>query len=81
MAFEYKKLSKLQDHLESEATAWLEPYVQEFYKVNDFSELTKEQIDEIEKAADDKNLDYYVARVLRNIIDDWNDENGESDLL
>ena len=30
MAFEYKKLSKLQDHLESEATAWLEPYVQEF---------------------------------------------------
>ena len=47
MAFEYKKLGKLQDHLESEATEWIEPYVKEFYKVNDFSELTKEQIDEM----------------------------------
>ena len=55
MAFEYKKLSKLQDHLESEATEWIEPYVKEFYKVNDFSELTKEQIDELEKVADDEN--------------------------
>ena len=56
------KLSKLQDHLESEATEWIEPYVKEFYKVNDFSELTKEQIDELEKVADDENSDYYVSK-------------------
>ena len=72
MAFEYKKLSKLQDHLESEATEWIEPYVKEFYKVNDFSELTKEQIDELKKVADDENSDYYVSRVLRNVIEAWN---------
>ena len=44
MAFEYKKLGKLQDHLEAEATDWIESYIKDLHGVNDSVELTKEQI-------------------------------------
>ena len=35
MAFEYKKIGKLQDHLEAEATDWLESYIKDLHGVND----------------------------------------------
>ena len=75
MTFVYKKLSKLQDHLDEVATEWLETYIKEVYGVNDSVELTKEQISEIDKAKEDPNLDYYVACALRNIVQAWNDKN------
>ena len=45
MTFEYKKIGKLQDHLEAEATDWLESYIKDLHAVNDSVELTKEQMD------------------------------------
>mgnify|MGYP000002890736 FL=1 len=43
-------------------------------------ELTKEQISEIDKAAEDEKLDNYVGLALRNIVQAWYDEN-EPDTL
>ena len=80
MTFEYKKIGKLQDHLEAEATDWLGSYIKDLHGVNDSVELTKEQISEIDKAADDEKLDQYVALALRNIVQAWYDEN-EPDTL
>ena len=80
LSVEYKKIGKLQDHLEAEATDWLESYIKDLHGVNDSVELTKEQISEIDKAADDEKLDQYVALALRNIVQAWYDEN-EPDTL
>ena len=80
MAFEYKKIGKLQDHLEAEATDWLESYIKDLNGVNDSIELTKEQISEIDKAAEDKKLDQYVALALRNIVQAWYDKNEPDSL-
>ena len=80
MAFEYKKLGKLQDHLEAEATDWIESYIKDLYGVNDSVELTKEQISEIDKTAEDEKLDNYVGLALRNIVQAWYDHN-EPDTL
>ena len=43
-------------------------------------ELTKEQISEIDKAAEDEKLDNYVGLALRNIVQAWYDHN-EPDTL
>ena len=80
MTFEYKKIGKLQDHLEAEATDWLESYIKDLHGVNDSVELTKEQISEIDKAAEDEKLDNDVGLALRNIVQAWYDHN-EPDTL
>ena len=50
------------------------------YKIYATQKLTKEQISEIDKAAEDEKLDYYVGLALRNIVQAWYDHN-EPDTL
>jgi len=78
MSFDAGKVHKLQDRLESEAYDWMEYRIQEQYNVKDMSELTEEQIEEIEEYIDGEDChEPYVRMALRSICDNWNDEHHD----
>ena len=75
MSFDAGKVHKLQDRLESEAYDWMEYRIQEQYNVKDMSELTEEQIEEIEEYVESEDCyEPYVGMSLRSICDNWREE-------
>jgi len=55
MSFEWPKLYKWEDNIESQVTDGVFEYVCEHYGVDEVEELTEEQIEEIREFADDLN--------------------------
>lgn len=78
--FEAYKIHKLQDRLEQEAYEWMEYQVQEFYGVEDFSELNREQVDSIYQYSESEECyEPYVGMALRSMCDNWYYDNEEED--
>ena len=74
MAFEVWKQHKLEDRMEQEAWDWVMYCVQEQFGVDDFEELTEEQVDEISEYANSDAAEYfapYVCGVLNSMCDTW----------
>ena len=79
MAFEVFKQHKLEDRLEQEVYDWVLYAIQEQFGVEEFDELTEEQVDEISAYANSDNAEYfapYVCSVLNNLCDNWYEEHG-----
>jgi len=55
MSFEWPKLYKWEDNIESQVTDGVFEYVCEHYGIDEVEELTEEQIEEIREFADDLN--------------------------
>lgn len=78
MAFEVWKQHKLEDRMEQEAYDWVMYCVQEQFGVDDFEELTEEQVDEIYAYANGDEAETfapYVCGVLISLCDTWYEEN------
>ena len=79
MAFEVYKQHKLEDRLEQEVYEWVGWAIQEQYGVEEFEELTEEQVDEISAYANSDESEYfapYVCGVLNTICNNWYEENN-----
>ena len=76
MAFDVPKMYKFEDHIEDQATDYAINVVEDFYGVEDFNDLTQEQIEEIRIFAeyDDRNFYTNTAMGLRNVISMWENQ-------
>lgn len=80
MAFEVYKQHKLEDRMEGEAYDWVLWSIQEQYGVDDWDELTREQVDEIYAYANSEpeySFAPYVESILVSSCDNWYYENEE----
>jgi len=79
MAFEVWKQHKLEDRMESEAYDWVLYCIEEQFGVDNWEELTREQVDEIYAYANDEEGYFapYVQSVLINQCDNWYGENPD----
>jgi hypothetical protein len=78
MTFEVNKIGKLEDRLEEVAYEWVMSDVNEYFGVNEVSELTNEQIQEIVEYEQSGSFDeYWIGVVLRSIVDQWQEETGQ----
>ena len=72
MSFEIKKMGKLGDQLEQQAYDWVLPDIQEYFGVENITDLTRENLQEIEGfLSSDAWIEGYVEVVLRTIIDNF----------
>ena len=72
MSFEIKKMGKLGDQLEQQAYDWVLPDIQEYFGVENISDLTRKNLQEIERFLNsDAWIEGYVEMVLRTIIDNF----------
>lgn len=71
MAFDPGKVHKLLDRLEETAYEWMADRIQEFYQIEDLSNLTEEQLQEIFIYAESDECDIYVGMALRSIISNY----------
>lgn len=72
MSFEIKKMGKLGDQLEQQAYDWVLPDIQEYFGVENISDLTRENLQEIEGFLNsDAWIEGYVETVLRTVIDNF----------
>jgi hypothetical protein len=72
MAFDWPKVHKWEDNLIDTATEWVTEYITEFYGVDEISELTEEQIDEIIQFRENDLNEYSPLQMgFSNIISYW----------
>ena len=65
-------MGKLGDQLEQQAYDWVLPDIQEYFGVENISDLTRENLQEIERFLNsDAWIEGYVEVVLRTIIDNF----------
>ena len=77
MAFEWNRIHKHEDNIESDVTDRVFEYVFEYYGVEELSELTQEQISQIEDFRDKLN-EFSVMQIgFSNLINQWENENDE----
>lgn len=76
MSFEVPKIHKWAENIEHTLTEWAESEIQEFYGVDEMSELTEEQINEIQEFVDEAEESWYnwVCVGFRNVISWWENE-------
>lgn len=79
MAFEWHKLYKHEENIESDVTDRVFEYVCEYYKVEEITDLTEEQISEID-AFRDKLNEFSVMQIgFSNLVNQWESENYEAE--
>jgi len=80
MTFEVLQQHKLEDQLESTVYDWVLYSIKEQFGVEEFDELTREQIDSIYAYANAKDGHFapYVQMCLISQCDDWYAEHPES---
>lgn len=79
MAFEWVKINKHEDNIESDVTDRVFEYVCEYYKVEEITELTQEQISEIDEFRDKLN-EFSVMQIgFSNLVNQWESENYEAE--
>ena len=79
MAFEWVKIHKHEDNIESDVTDRVFEYVCEYYKVEEITELTQEQISEIDEFRDKLN-EFSVMQIgFSNLVNQWESENYEAE--
>ena len=87
------KINKLQDSLEQEVYGWTWYLITGYYEVEEISDLTKIQIDEVVAVCDQFTIDLFetegsqpseaetlIAYSLRNVIREWGHENDDEEL-
>ena len=79
MAFEWHKLYKHEENIESDVTDRVFEYVCEYYNVEEITDLTEEQISEID-AFRDKLNEFSVMQIgFSNLVNQWESENYEAE--
>ena len=77
MTFEWNRIHKHEDNIEIDVTDRVFEYVFEYYGVEELSELTQEQISQIEDFRDKLN-EFSVMQIgFSNLINQWENENDE----
>lgn len=79
MSFEWPRIHKWEENIEREVTDAVWEYVCEFYATDEISELTLEQIQEVEVFRDELN-EYSPLQIgFSNIINHWENESWEEE--
>jgi len=79
MAFEWPRIHKWEDNIESQVTDAVFDYVMEFYGVEEITELTQEQIDEITAFREELNEYSPLQWGFSNLINHWENETWEEE--
>jgi len=80
MSFDWNRIHKWEDNIESQVTDSVYDYVTEYYGVDEIGELTEEQINEIATFREETLSDYSVMQVgFSNLMHQWDDENYEAE--
>jgi hypothetical protein len=78
MSFEWNRIHKWEDNIESQINDSVSDYVFEYYGVDEIGELTEEQINEISTFRDEMLSEFSVMQVgFSNLISWWDSENYE----
>ena len=76
MEFVWNRIHKWEENIEREVTDAVYEYVCEYYEVDDISELTEEQIAQVEGYRDHELSEFRVLQIgFSNIINHWESEN------
>jgi len=71
MAYEWPRIYKAEENIEHQVTEWVTEHVCEFFEVEYVSELTQEQISEVEAFRDELN-EYSPMQIgYSNVINQW----------
>ena len=81
MKFEWTKQNKTMDQLEVLGTTNSHYVVERFFKVDDAKDLTKEQIEEVLVYSESDEIDGFLGMCLRNVINYWQMENDNYDIM
>ena len=79
MSFEWPRIHKMEEWVEREMTDAVYDYVFEFYGVDELTELTSEQIQEIESFRDDVSEYSPLQMGFSNLINAWESETWEAE--
>lgn len=76
MSFDVPNIHKWSDNIEHTLTEWSEHHVKEWYDVDDSTELSAAQIEEIEEFLAEAEDTWYnwVCIGFRNIVNNWENE-------
>jgi len=77
MSFEWPRIHKMEEWVEREMTDTVYDYVFEFYGVDELTELTPEQIEEIEAFRDEVSEYSPIQMGFSNLINMWESETWE----
>ena len=78
MSFEWNRIHKWEDNIESQVNDSVYEYVCEYYEVEEISELTEEQINEISTFRDEMLSEFSVMQGgFSSLISQWDSENYE----
>ena len=65
----FHRVGNLQDKFESQAYEFVESQICEHYEIDDISDLTEEQLDELDAFSNTTDTEPYVDLTLRSLID------------
>ena len=76
MAFEWNRIHKWEERIESDVTDSVYEVVCEYYGVEEVEDLTKEQIEEVDQYRNDVLSEYSAMQIgFSNLINHWESEN------
>ena len=79
MAFEWPRSHKWEENIEHEVTDGLRELIYEQYGVDEVSELTEEQIDEVMAYRDELNEYSPLQWAFSNVYGEWEMDNESAD--
>lgn len=80
MSFDIPRVHKWEENIEREVTDELWSYVCDYYGVDEISELSEEQIQEVEYYRDNDLNEYSPLQIgFSNIINNWESESWEAE--
>jgi len=79
MSFEWRRIHKWEDNIENQVTESVYDYVFEYYGVTEVTELTEDQIKEIEDFRDELNEYSPMQWGFSNLINNWESEKWEEE--
>ena len=75
MSYDYPRIHKAEENIEHQVTDWVYEHVCEFFGVDDISELTEDQISEVEAFRNELN-EYSPMQIgYSNVLGQWDMEN------
>lgn len=79
MSFDWPRIHKWEERIESDVTDSVYEYVMEHYGVDEITELTEEQIKEVENFRDELNEYSPMQWGFSNLINHWESETWEAE--
>jgi len=79
MSFDWPRIHKWEERIESDVTDSVYEYVMEHYGVDEITELTEEQIKEVEDFRDELNEYSPMQWGFSNLINHWESETWEAE--